>query len=335
MSKKGLIASLIVGIAVTLTLGIYTIVSCVTMGAHKPTTPGNTTMNVAFRTGDETDIFAGYDKDKITFTLNGNTTVNPLVYDEENNTYVATTAGSVTAVVKKGKSKITYVIDVYMQGDGSLETTPFIIANEKHLLEYADMVNTLSADREVPMYTKLVADLDLSAYNWKPIGGQGDTSYGNRDVPAYFDGNNKTIKNLTINVNETNYKDFMVLCSYEDYNGDNVTGGFIDLGLFGRLYNARVSNLNMSNSNITVTPDVYDIAADRPDSEIYDIIRITIGTIAGTAYDSEIVGSIENKNVVDTTINGFSWILNYDQPFLEAVGGMVGVGQLSVVLLVI
>lgn len=56
MSKKGLLSSLIIGLVLTLALGIYTIVSVVNPG--RGTQPGNTTISMAFRTGDTTDVFS-------------------------------------------------------------------------------------------------------------------------------------------------------------------------------------------------------------------------------------------------------------------------------------
>ena len=116
MSKKGLISSLIIGLVVTLSLGIYTIVSVVV--GNKVPSITNTTISMAFRTGDSISVLDGYStaEGNLTVTLDADTAESPLVYDQVTGKYTAADMnGGLTAVVKNGKRKTTtYIIKVYI-----------------------------------------------------------------------------------------------------------------------------------------------------------------------------------------------------------------------------
>ncbi len=71
------------------------------------------------------------------------------------------------------------------------------------------------------VYYKLTSDIDLDGYGWFPIGGVSAPFCG------YFDGGDHTIKNLTI-----------------DSGGDSYQG------LFGYIYYASISNVNLVDANI-------------------------------------------------------------------------------------
>ena len=114
MSKKGLFASLIISCVLTLSLGIYTLVSV--FGGSNPAAPEgptNTTINLAFRTKDIVAELADYSTEDIVFTC-GEGMTNPLKLNEETGKYEAVAAGEVTAVVtldEKGNTK-TFIIKV-------------------------------------------------------------------------------------------------------------------------------------------------------------------------------------------------------------------------------
>jgi len=320
MSKKGLLSSLIIGLVVTLSLGIYTLISVFGGGSGVPEGPVNTTINVAFRTGDSTSLFEGYSAEDVVFTL-AEGAENPLVLDEETGKYNAVAEGEVTAVItldEKGNTK-TIIIKVYAQGAGETADAPYILANVEHLQEFAQMVNTTSAERNVPANIKLVSDIDLSGIDWKPIGGQGNTAYtGN------FDGNGYTIKNLTINVNSSNYQDLIAISTF-----DAGPRAFLDLGFFGKVENATISNLNFENANINVSADLYSIineAVSPEGAEFNYVARLTVGTIAGSAYNTVITGS-EEKNTIVSRITGYSTTTATNGQ-AHGIGGVVGVAQL-------
>jgi len=319
MSKKGLISSLIISVVVTLALGIYTLVSVFGGNPSAPAGPQNTIVSVAFRTGDTTDLFSGYADEKI--HLNTQPGQNsPIQLNVETGKYDAVSAGEVSVVIDlddKGNT-LTYEVEVFAHGDGSSEDSAYVIANAAHLKEFADNVNNLSAERSVPMFTKLVADIDLGEYNWRPIGGQGNTAY-----VGTFDGNGKTIKNLKINVNAENYQDFITIST-----NSTETKAFLDLGLFGRIEHATIKNLNIKDANINLHSDVYAIAnqPSGPDGVAWEkMARVTIGTIAGAAYDSDIIGSEEGSSVV-ARINGFSC---NQTGSAHGIGGVIGGAQLA------
>lgn len=326
MSKKGLLSSLIVSLVVALALGIYTIVSVAVGGNQAPAGPTNINAPaVAYRTDDTIDVLSGYtlEQGNITFTMSESNTELPISFDAEKGEYVATGEGEVTAVLKldeKGNTK-TINISIYRQGSGASEDDAFILANAKHLKEFADMVNEVSAERNVPAFTKLVSDVDLGELNWKPIGGEGNLAY-----TGTFDGNGKTIKNLNINVNEENYKDFVV--------ANTVSGevrGLLDLGFFGRVKDATIKNLNIADAKISVSTGVYSLVkvSESPaDPEFGYIARVNIGTMVGNAYNTDIIGC-ENRNTVVSRIEGFSattGIVGKTQG--HGLGGLVGVAQL-------
>lgn len=316
MSKKGLFASLVVACVLTLSLGIYTLVSVFGGAPQKPKGPQNVVENLAFRTNDIVDELSGYtEEDFVVTVLEGEE--NPLKYNEESGKFIAVNAGEVRYVVtidKKGNTK-TLNIKVFAQGNGSKES-PFIITRAAHLVEFANDVNTASAGRRIPEYVKLVADIDLKDINWKPIGGQGNTEYtGN------FDGNGFTVKNLSISVNAENYANFLTTSV------STKSKAFMDLGLFGKINNATIKNLNVENATITVANEVYNIIKEgtKPEGAEFDVIdRLSIGTIAGSAYNSDIVGS-EAKNSILSKITAFSCGNNSQA---HGVGGLVGVAQL-------
>lgn len=319
MSKKGLISSLIIGVVVTLALGVYTLVSVFGGNPAAPAGPQNTTVSVAFRTGDETDLFSDYDAQNMEFKTGAGLT-SPLQLNVETGKYEAVSTGKVSVVVTlddKGNTK-TYEVEVFAHGDGSSEATPYVIANAAHLNEFADKVNNLSATRSVPMFTKLVADIDLGEYNWKPIGGQGNTAY-----KGTFDGNGKTISNLKINITKDNYQDFIAVST-----NATETKAFLDIGLFGRIEHSTIKNLNVKDANINLDSEVYAIAnqAEGPDGATWEkMARVSVGTIAGAAYNSDIIGNEENLSSIVVRINGFSC---NQTGSAHGLGGVVGGAQL-------
>jgi len=325
MSKKGLFASLIISCVLTLSLGIYTLVALFggSNPQPKPQEPVNTTVKAAFRTQDIVNELTGFSAENIKFTLDEGVE-NPVKLNEKTGKYEAVLAGKVTAVIsldKKGNTK-TVEITVYNQGDGSSNEKPYIIASKEHLVEFAQIVNVVSAERSVPKFTKLVSDIDLSGVNWKPIGGQGNCEYS-----GTFDGNGHTINNLEISVNASNYKTFVAVSNSTE-GGSLVNKAFLDLGLFGKVNNAKILNLNVENVNITVSQDLYTTISEgkKPDGAEFDkIVRLTIGTIAGSAYNTDIVGVEAKSKVVINSFNAYS-CSNSSQA--HGVGGLVGVAQL-------
>lgn len=320
--KKGLISSLIVGLLVTVTLGLYTVVN-VLKGGEAPFVPSSTTVNVAFRTGDTTNMFMGYSENNgtLTFTLPAEATNNPLKYNEETGLYEASEAGEVTAVLKldeKGSTR-TVKVKVYTQGVGNSPLTPYIIASAAHLVEFANIINEVgeqgSTGVEKPEYVELVSDIDLAKIDWKPIGVRGHFFQGN------FEGNGFTIKNLSMNVNSSNYKD------YVSVNTDGEPLGYIELGFFGRIAGSSIKDLNFENASVNVAREVYDLlkAPVEPGSEYTRIINLNIGTVAASARYSYITGC-DSLSTISTRIYGFSYTNEADN-VANGIGGVVGLAE--------
>ena len=320
MSKKGLISSLIIGLIATLTLGIYTIVSAV--AGTNPVVPINTTVDVAFRTGDVAEIFEGYSKEKgnITFKLAEGQT-SPFEYNAETGEYTAVSAGEVTAVLKlKGGNTKTVKASVFAQGTGTSKEDAFVIANAGNLVDFAEQINNISTERNIPAYVLVVADIDLAGIDWKPIGNY-VSDYGNIDKTGdgsnyVFDGNDKTISNMTIKVTEDNYNDYLVR------SGDTTVLGSMYLGLFGNIVRLDVNNLNVVDANISISPNLYNTLRELSNDEISKFVELNIGTIAARTDYCNINGG-EQSSVV-TRINGFN-TSNATDNYATGLGGLVGI----------
>lgn len=325
MSKKGFLASLIIAIVATLSLSIYTILSVCLPNSGSPSNPKETTVSLAFRSGETVDVLTGCVENKdLTFSVEEGKE-NPIEYVAESETYVAKDMNStVTATVKNKKgNKTNYVISVYHHNSGVnaeganvdySETEPFIIATKAHLDEYRTKINEERSDAEksTVSYAVVVADIDLAGENWKPIG-----SFNNEAKGIVFEGNNHTIKNLTINVTSENYLEFVKSVAF----GESDERGFVDLGFFGRIKrNSEIKNINFDGASITVDKEVYSLLtgeiSEDADFDIFD--ELSIGIVAGQANESSF------KNVsTKGTIKGFSCRTKSGD--INGVGGIVGV----------
>ena len=104
-----------------------------------------------------------------------------------------------------------------MEGSGTKEK-PWQINTAEHLRTLSIYVNKRNGDSTIGQYYKLMNDIDLIIFsNWEPIG-QG--VYFSQDFQGHFNGNGKTIKNLTINRSEEGW-----------------------IGLFGYIIDAEIENL--------------------------------------------------------------------------------------------
>lgn len=155
------------------------------------------------------------------------------------------------------------------EGEGTAES-PYLINNLDELGIFRDYVNT--GNDYDGKYFKLVNDIDLSSVeNWVPIGVNG--SHTNEfSFRGYFDGNNKTISNLTIS---------------------DTTVEENKLGLFGHIHSDGMNNtLEPSVKNLYLT----DVNISSTDTKSY------IGGLVANPYTCYI------KNVhVTGTISGGKW----------------------------
>ena len=165
--KKGLIATVVIGLALAVSLSIYTICYAVMGGAHKPS---NYEYTIAYRTGDIVKEFTNYSEEAGNLTLTYAEGVEeadyPVVKNEEGN-YEVVKEGSLTAVVNVGNGdNITYIINTYAQGDGV--NAPYIICNIDHFTEYQSL--TTENPSALGYNISIVSDIDLSGVDYRPIG---------------------------------------------------------------------------------------------------------------------------------------------------------------------
>lgn len=332
MSKKGLISSLVVGLVVTIALGIYTLVSV--FAGSNPAGPIHNVYDVAYRTGETVDVLKDYDVDSLSFEYPADSTARPVVANEEG-VFVANEEGSVTVVAnlnKKGDTN-TYNISVYLQDETSGESAehPWYVTQKKHLVELRDNFNA-SANAEAPAFVKVVGNIDLGDENWVPIGWEG------HEFDGQIDGSGKTISNLKINVNRDNYTQFLSTCL--DYGDEETTRAFLELGLFGAMKNTTVIDLNFDGVDINVAESVYEILnGEAPEGATYqDLGRVSVGVLTGYAYNvaveggHEVVNADQSTQLVKSTavsrINAFSLTNKTPETaYNNGVGGLIGSGS--------
>ena len=139
---------------------------------------------------------------------------------------------------------------INIEGSGT-EVDPYLVKTPQHL----DLVRDLTS-----CYFKQYNDISLEGVNWIPIGNNNNEFSGN------YDGNNKTISNLSISFENTNN---------EQYNNGNV-------GLFG--YNSgSISNLSIDSADININ----------------NASTLKIGCVLGRNN----FGTIENCNVKNSAIS--------------------------------
>ncbi len=327
MSKKGLITSLVLGLLVTLSLSIYTLVSV--LAPNKPNGPQVVHYYHSYRysetipeqTDTEVDLFSKYGEGvTLAFEKGEGVAEMPISYNEQTKKFDAVGVGEVTVTAtldKKGNQDVHH-ITVYAQGDGTSEESPWIVAQPEHFVELAEQFNSSNAEL-APEYVELVGDIDLSEVeNWQPIGTFAHPYTGN------IIGNGVTISGVNITLTRENYQDF--ICPA---NESGTLSAFVDLGLFGATKGARIENVNVEDVNITVESGVYEEitnAANYPDGMLSCNVfaRLTAGSLVGYAEDTTIVGGEEVKSHVDAVLHAYGYT---NASYMNGVGGLVGAAR--------
>ena len=136
-----------------------------------------------------------------------------------------------------------------MSGDGSKDA-PYQIRTAADLKAFADKVNN---NGETTACAVLMGDVNLNGSEWTPIGNN------NKPYTGTFDGNNKTISELSIDSN----------ARYA--------------GLFGRIdYNGTVKNLALANSTIRCSDSTADVGG---------ICGLNLGSISNCRNSGSVEGS--------------------------------------------
>lgn len=166
--------------------------------------------------------------------------------------------------------------------DNDPTATEYTIMNGEQLAGLAVIVNKLGADFTATV--KLGADIDLTGYEWTPIG-----LYDNLPFVATFDGCGYTIKGLTMS-------------------GNYAEAGFIAYALDGAVVkNVKFADVNIAGGGVYVGTVVYYVA----DSVIENVTVLSGSIKIGNGYAAGIVMLGQDaiikdcKNYVDVT-SGYS-----------------------------
>ena len=193
-------------------------------------------------------------------------------------------------------------------GNGS-ESNPYCIYTPEHLEALAKYVNheTGNGFATAGKHYKLMNDLDLSEFsNWKPIGNFSSSTAEKHSFQGAFHGNNKTIRNLTINYPTGEY-----------------------MGLFGSIaLGALIENLILEDVNIdcnfggVIVSRVFDKCIVR---DCYTSGKITgksgAGGVIANAWDSQIYRCSGNVEVFVSGATGKT--TDYGKTGGASAGGII------------
>lgn len=349
MSKKSLISSLVVGAVLTLSLGLYTLVTAI----MSVVTPSHTKVAVAYTSEQTINAFSNFSVDAGNLTLKlKDGQKDCLVLNKEDNTYTLNTEkafgegskvgdtfkfDAVATTDKHGSTK-TFNVTVYKQGTGESEDNPYLVANGDGLEVFAE--KSVSAENDLSnAYVELVEDVDLAGKNWKGIGSV------NKPFAGEFVSNGKDVKNMSTTIDASNYTSYVstpVEVSTGDYRSN------LAVGLFNVTKGARIAGVGMDNAKITIDPAVYDLVKENlvVGEQQTTLNAIQVGLLIGSASETEIDGQyitevkeVETTNQetgeteitqvpsfanngVSGTINGFTYTPNNSA---TGMGGLVGV----------
>ncbi len=316
MAKKGLITSLILGAVLTLSLGVYTLVTAIVA----LTTPVHTSYSYAYTSEQTITAFSKYSTD------DGNLEIqyaegqedclifaedNTCVVDTEKEFFANAQVGdsfSIKAIATTDKygSTETYNVTVYKQGTGSAANDAYSVANTEGLVALADKMNNYDAADTTNVigglltddvagngFVSLVASVDLTDVEWKGLA----TNYA-RPFNDVFNGNGYVVDNMSIHITAQNYQDYLGTLT------DNVgsyTG--LSVGFFRNTNGATINGLSLTNANIVIDTDVLALINPTEGSTL-EFVRV--GLLVGDARNTTINGLyteeiVSTKVVLDTT----------------------------------
>lgn len=308
--KKSVVVSIAVCVVLTLTLALSTIFSGIGKTAEKIAE-----YYFAYRTGDVCEELSGFSGIDFGFDVNDSSSM----IVRNNGALEANNQGSVVVSAKKGKTNCSITIEVFEQGSG-VAGSPWVIANAKHLNELSGLVGSGDANACGDNFVcELKTNIDLAGKNFVPIGNR------NNSFKGTFEGNNKTISNLTIDVNANNYEDFLVKANYR-----GMTDGFFDLGMFGYTNGAAIKNVNLKAASVSIADNVVaavnnEVAASSA-LGIGKLRRVSIGALVANATQTTIEGA---DNLIEASVNGYSYAaapIEGENEIDTAISAVVGVG---------
>ena len=171
---------------------------------------------------------------------------------------------------------------------------PFLICTVQDLMDFRDYVN--NGNTTIGKYWKMMADLDLVGIsNWNPIGNNPYPFQGN------FDGNDKVISNLTINMGSTNY-----------------------IGLFGRIGNAEIKNLGIDSCQITGSQCVGALVGWLSGISTIENCHVVDCNISGYSHIGGLMGYVYEYSNLITIKNCYATGSVTGMETGYSVGGLIG-----------
>ncbi len=244
-------------------------------------------------------------------TIEGNVTV------DYNGLVTEAPYGSVNALITNIDEHITTngtvtVKDRYIQyvadGFGLDKDGNYLVLSKTGLESFASLVN--SGDTFKDKTVILDSNINLEGINWTPIGLTGDQA----GFQGTFDGNNKTIFNLTVN---------------------NSTRAYQSAGLFGSARYATIKNFTINGANIYNLDVVGNssngaavVVGSSQFASTIDNVDVVDATVTGNRRVAAIVGyfkgTVTNCDVVNATITAIFDESNGEYDNCDKVGGIIG-----------
>ena len=234
---------------------------------------------------------------------------------------------------------VTY-LTAFTNGDGS-NSNPYQIENEVQLKALSDYVNNCGSTAN--MYFKLANDINISSYNWTPIGLETNGFEGD------FNGNNMTISGLWINNPSLDIVGlFGTLDGATVYNLNveidtikNIIGGGYTGGFVGYAYNAAITNCTVKGGYVKGTVVVGGFVSLPWECTITDCYSTSnvigvrnVGGFAGQIYlggtykKCYATGDVTASDLTNSYAGGFVGIAWYKFDIIEcfAKGNVTGTG---------
>ena len=222
-------------------------------------------------------------KNGATFTTDKVSKANVTV-DATSNFTATTIDEETTNVTVKGST---------LTGTGTQED-PYVIADLMDLKFFRDSVN--NGNNYKAKYVKLTADIDLAQEEWVPIGNN------SKKFEGYFDGNNKTISNITVSGN------------------NKYAGLFGYIKGTGMTENSIPTVQNLTLDNVSVSGD-YFVGGLSGQGYTCKVANVTVkGNVNGTRYVGGLIGHVytyfDNCHFIGDVTGSF-----------DAIGGIAGAGD--------
>ena len=188
------------------------------------------------------------------------------------------------------------------ENDGSQEK-PYIIYNVE---SFMDLLNTYGTESK---YFMLDRDIDFNGTDFV-------TLFQEYAFNGHINGNEKTIKNISVNINKDNFDKFIVK------DGEKFVS---NVAVFAKADGATIENINFDNTTININDEIYEYIRSNEFNATYEgaFKQLSVASVVAIADNSVI------KANVNATINAGAYSVyaeNYVQGF-NAIGGLVAVAN--------